>query len=159
MTGYVDPLAGSAVVEALTDRVEAQAQRIVDEVDALGGAVAAIEDGFYQDRIAQSAYRAQLEIESGEQVVVGVNQFETDEPADVELLRVSDAVRDQQVARVQALRQSRDAGRWSAAMDAVEAAARGDENVVPHVLEAVEAGATVGEVAGRLREVWGEYEG
>ena len=159
VTGYVDPLAGSEVVERLTDEVEAAAQRVIDEVDALGGAVAAIEDGFYQDRIAASAYRAQLAVESGEDVVVGLNRFATDDPADVELLRVSDAVRDQQVARVRALRQSRDAGRWAAAMDAVERAARGDENVVPHVLEAVEASATVGEVAGRLREVWGEYEG
>ena len=159
VTDTVDPLAGSYHVERLTAEVEAAAQRIIDEVDAMGGAVAAIEDGFYQDRIAQSAYAAQLAIESGEEVVVGVNRFETDEVADVELLRVSDAIRDQQVERLRALRQSRDAGRWASAMDAVEAAARGDGNVVPHVVEAVEASATVGEVAGRLREVWGEYQG
>ena len=159
VTDAPDPLAGSVHVERLTNEVEAAAQRIIDEVDALGGAVAAIEDGFYQDRIAQSAYAAQLAVESGEQVVVGLNRFATDERADVELLRVSDAVQDQQVARVRALRLQRDAGRWSRAMAAVEAAARGDENVVPHVLDAVEASATVGEVAGRLREVWGEYQG
>ena len=126
----------------------------------MGGAVAAIEDGYYQDRIATSAYRAQREIEAGEQVVVGVNRFQAEgDEADVELLRVSDAVREQQIARIQALREARDADRWSAAMDAVEAAARGDENVVPRVLDAVEAEATVGEIAGRLRTVWGEYEG
>ncbi len=160
VTETVDPLAGSFFVERLTADIEAAARRLIEEVDALGGAVAAIEDGFYQDRIAQSAYRAQREIESGEQVVVGVNRFQSEgDEADVELLRVSDAVRDEQIARVQALRQSRDAPRWAAAMDAVERAARGDENVVPHVLDAVEAEATVGEVAGRLREVWGEYEG
>ncbi len=147
-------------MERLTADIEAAARALIAEVDALGGAVAAIEDGFYQDRIAQSAYRAQREIESGEQVVVGVNRFQAEgDEAEVELLRVSDAVREEQVARVQALRQSRDAGRWATAMDSVERAARGDENVVPHVLEAVEAQATVGEVAGRLREVWGEYEG
>ena len=126
----------------------------------MGGAVAAIEDGYYQDRIATSAYRAQREIGAGEQVVVGVNRFQAEgDEADVELLRVSDAVREQQIARIQALREARDADRWSAAMDAVEAAARGDENVVPRVLDAVEAEATVGEIAGRLRTVWGEYEG
>ncbi len=128
-------------------------------MDALGGAVAAIEDGFYQDRIAQSAYQAQLAIESGEDVVVGVNKFAGGKDAPVELLRVSDEIRAQQSDRLQALRQSRDAERWSAALDGVERAARGDENVVPHVLEAVEASASVGEVAGRLREVWGEFEG
>ena len=160
VTATVDPLAGSYVVEHLTAQIEAEASRLMDEVDALGGAVAAIEEGFYQDRIAQSAYRAQLAVESGEQVVVGVNRFQTEgDEAPVELLRVSDAVRDEQVARLRALRQRRDAARWAAALDAVEAAARGDENVVPRVLDAVEAEATVGEVAGRLREVWGEYAG
>ena len=159
VTATVDPLAGSFYVERLTAEIEAAATRLIEEVDALGGAVAAIEDGFYQDRIAQSAYRAQLAIESGEDVVVGVNRFETDEAAEIDLLRVSDAIREQQAGRVQALRQSRDAARWTTAMDAVEAAARGDENVVPRVLDAVEAGATVGEIAGRLRTVWGEYQG
>lgn len=159
VTDAVDPLAGSYHVERLTADIETQAQRIIDEVDALGGAVAAIEDGFYQDRIAQSAYRAQLAIESGEAVVVGVNKFAGGEDAPVELLKVSDAIRKQQSERLQALRQSRDAGRWGTAMDAVESAARGDENVVPHVLEAVEASASVGEIASRLREVWGEYQG
>jgi methylmalonyl-CoA mutase N-terminal domain/subunit len=160
VTETVDPLAGSYYVEHLTASIEREATRIMDEIDAMGGAVAAIEEGFYQDRIAQSAYRAQLDVESGEDVVVGVNRFQTDgDEAPVELLRVSDAVRDEQVARLRALRQSRDDGRWRAALDAVEAAARGDENVVPRVLDAVEAEATVGEIAGRLREVWGEYAG
>ena len=156
----VDPLAGSYHVERLTAEIEAEAQRLIDEIDGMGGAVAAIEAGFYQDRIAQSAYAAQLAVESGEQVVVGVNEFQTDgDGAPIELLRVSDAVREEQVERLRALRAGRDAAAWSAALDAVEAAARGDENVVPRVLDAVEADATVGEIAGRLREVWGEYQG
>ena len=160
VTESVDPLAGSFYVERLTAEVEAKARHLIEEIDAMGGAVAAIEDGYYQDRIAQSAYAAQRAIESGEAVVVGVNRFQNEaDDAEVELLRVPDAVREQQVARVQALRQSRDAGRWAEAMDAVERAARGDENVVPRVLDAVEAEATVGEIAGRLREVWGEYQG
>ena len=156
----VDPLAGSYHVERLTAEIEAEAQRLIDEIDNMGGAVAAIEAGFYQDRIAQSAYAAQLAVESGEAVVVGVNRFQSEgDEAPVELLRVSDEIRDQQVERLRALRAGRDEAAWAAAMDAVEAAARGDENVVPRVLDAVEAEATVGEVAGRLREVWGEYEG
>jgi methylmalonyl-CoA mutase N-terminal domain/subunit len=160
VTESVDPLAGSYLVERLTADVEAAARALIEEVDAMGGAVAAIEDGFFQDRIAQSAYRAQREIEAGDRVVVGVNRFASDaDEAEVELLKVPDAVRDEQVARVRALRAARDAGRWEAAMDGLERAARSDENVVPHVLAAVEAEATVGEVAGRLREVWGEHEG
>ena len=156
----VDPLAGSYHVERLTAEIEAEAQRLIDEIDGMGGAVAAIEAGFYQDRIAQSAYAAQLAVEAGEAVVVGVNRFQTDgDEAPVELLRVSDAVREEQTARLRALRAGRDAAAWSRALDAVEAAARGDENVVPRVLDAVEAEATVGEIAGRLREVWGEYQG
>ncbi|WP_412070432.1 methylmalonyl-CoA mutase [Rubrivirga sp. IMCC43871] len=160
VTDAVDPLAGSYHVERLTAEIEAAATRLIEEVDALGGAVAAIEEGFYQDRIASSAYHAQLAIEAGEAVVVGVNRFQSDgDDADFELLRVPDSVREEQVARIQALRERRDPGAWAAAMDGVERAARGDENVVPHVLAAVEAQATVGEIAGRLREVWGEFEG
>ena len=159
VTEAVDPLAGSYHVEALTARIEAAARDLIAEIDGMGGAVAAIEDGFYQDRIAASAYAAQRAIEAGERVVVGLNRFQTDDEAAVELLRVPDEVRDRQVARVRALRERRDAGAWAAAMDGLEAAARSDENVVPHVLEAVEAEATVGEIAGRLRQVWGEYAG
>jgi methylmalonyl-CoA mutase N-terminal domain/subunit len=160
VTESVDPLAGSYLVERLTADVEAAARALIEEVDAMGGAVAAIEDGFFQDRIAQSAYRAQREIEAGDRVVVGVNRVASAaDEAEVELLKVPDAVRDEQVARVRALREARDAGRWATAMDGLERAARSDENVVPHVLAAVEAEATVGEVAGRLREVWGEHEG
>ncbi|MEM0964339.1 MAG: methylmalonyl-CoA mutase family protein, partial [Bacteroidota bacterium] len=159
VTESVDPLAGSYLVERLTAQIESEARRLIEEVDALGGAVAAIEEGFIQDRIARSAYAAQQAIESGEAVVVGVNQFQTDETPEVDLLKVPDAVRDEQVARVQALRQRRDPVRWTAAMEAIESAARSDENVVPRVLDAVEAEATVGEIAGQLREVWGEFEG
>ncbi|WP_412062463.1 methylmalonyl-CoA mutase [Rubrivirga sp. IMCC45206] len=160
VTDAVDPLAGSYHVERLTAEIEAAATRLIEEVDALGGAVAAIEEGFFQDRIARSAYQAQQAIESGEAVVVGVNRFQSDgDEAEIDLLRVPDSVRQEQVARIQALRERRDAGAWASAMDGVERAARGDENVVPHVLAAVEAQATVGEIAGRLREVWGEFEG
>ncbi|GAB5534214.1 MAG: methylmalonyl-CoA mutase family protein [Rubricoccaceae bacterium] len=156
----VDPFAGSFVVERLTAEVEAEARRLIEQVDEMGGAVAAIEEGFFQDRIASSAYRAQLAVESGEQVVVGVNRFQTDgEDAPVEMLKVPDAIRDEQAARLRVLRDRRDELAWSSAMDAIESAARGDENLMPLVLRAVEAEATVGEIAHRLRDVWGEYAG
>ena len=160
VTETVDPLAGSFFVERLTADLEAEARRIIAEIDDLGGAVAAIEGGVYQDRIAASAYRAQLAIESGDAVVVGVNRFQTegDEPT-VETMTVPDSVRETQVAKIQALRAGRDADAWAASLDAVEAAARGTDNLMPHVLAAVEARATVGEIAGRLREVWGEFAG
>jgi methylmalonyl-CoA mutase N-terminal domain/subunit len=158
-TATPDPLAGSFFVEALTDEMEARARDLIAEVDALGGAVAAIEAGVFQDRIAASAYRAQLAVESGDAVVVGVNRFTSDDRAHVELLRVPDSVRDTQIARLQAVRHRRDIARWASAMEAVESAARADENLMPHVLAAVEAEATVGEIAHRLRGVWGEYAG
>jgi methylmalonyl-CoA mutase N-terminal domain/subunit len=157
VTATVDPLAGSFFVERLTADLEAEAERLIRQVDELGGAVSAVEEGFYQEAIGRAAYRAQRAIEAGEQV--GVNAFQTEETHVPELLRVSDEVGRRQAARLKALRTRRDAARWNAAMDDVERAARGDENLLPPVLAAVEAEATVGEVAGRLRQVWGEYAG
>ncbi|MFN3597192.1 MAG: methylmalonyl-CoA mutase [Rubricoccaceae bacterium] len=159
VTATVDPLAGSFYVERLTADLEAEAERLIAEIDAMGGAVAAIEEGYYQDRIAASAYRAQLAVETGEAVVVGVNRYQSDEPADVEVMKVPDAIRHEQAARLAALRARRDAARHAAALEALEAAARTDENLLPRVLAAVEAEATVGEIAHRLRAVWGEYAG
>ncbi|HYE95937.1 MAG TPA: methylmalonyl-CoA mutase family protein [Rubricoccaceae bacterium] len=155
----VDPLAGSFFVERLTAELEEEAERLIRQIDERGGAVAAIEEGFYQDAIADSAYRQQVAVETGEAVVVGVNRYQTEESADVETLRVPDALRAQQAERLAALRARRDAARWAAALDAIEAAARSGENLMPPILAAVEAEATVGEIAGRLRMVWGEHAG
>ena len=160
VTATPDPLAGSFYVERLTADLADAARTLIAEIDAMGGAVAAIEEGVYQDRIAASAYAAQLAVESGEQVVVGVNRFQaTGEQPTFETMAVPDAIRDTQVAKLRALRDRRDSARWASAMDAVERAARGDENLLPHVLDAVEAEATVGEIAHRLRDVWGEFAG
>jgi methylmalonyl-CoA mutase N-terminal domain/subunit len=160
VTATVDPLAGAFYVEDLTAELEAEAERLIARIDEMGGAVAAIEEGYYQDAIAASAYRAQRAVESGEAVVVGVNRYASSEAeAPVALLRVPDAIRAQQVARLESLRARRDAAAWAAAMDRVEAAARGDENLMPPILAAVERYATVGEIAHRLRSVWGEYHG
>jgi methylmalonyl-CoA mutase N-terminal domain/subunit len=159
VTETVDPLAGSFVVEKLTADLEREATRLIEQIDEMGGAVAAIEEGFFQDAIATSAYRQQLDIESGEQVVVGVNRFQADEEATFETMTVPDSVRETQVGRLQSLRQSRDAERWESALREVREAAQGDANLMPRVLAAVEAEATVGEISNVLREVWGEYAG
>ena len=157
VTDTVDPLAGSFFVERLTVDLEAEAERLIAKIDEMGGAVAAIEQGFYQDEIAQSAYEAQLAVESGEQVIVGVNKYAEGDVEVPELLRVGDEIREQQAERLAALRNRRDETAWSDALDRIEAAARSDENLMPHVLHAVEQHATVGEISHRLRAVWGEY--
>ncbi len=156
----VDPLAGSFYVERLTLEMEKEAERLIAKIDEMGGAVAAIEEGFYQDAIGQSAYAAQLAVESGEAIVVGVNKYESDEPdVHVETMKVSEAIRQQQSERLADLRSRRDESEWLTAMDAIESAARSDQNLMPHVLLAVERDATVGEIAHRLRSVWGEHKG
>lgn len=159
VTDTVDPLAGSFFVERLTAQIEAEAERLIAKIDEMGGAVAAIEQGFYQDEIARSAYEAQLAVESGEQIVVGVNRYAEDEMVVPETLRIGEEVRERQVERLRALRQRRDAQAVEAALGRIEAAARDEENLVPHVLAAVEQYATVGEISDRLRSVWGEYGG
>ncbi|MEL6614819.1 MAG: methylmalonyl-CoA mutase family protein, partial [Bacteroidota bacterium] len=159
VTETVDPLAGSFVVETLTAELEREATRLIGEIDEMGGAVAAIEEGYYQDAIARSAYRQQLDVESGDAIVVGVNKFQADEEPTFETMTVPDSIRETQIERLRDLRQGRDDGLWREAMAAVTDAARGDDNMMPRVLAAVEAGATVGEISNALRDVWGEYAG
>ena len=154
----VDPLAGSYFVEALTDRLEAEARALLARIDEFGGAVPAIEAGFPQREIADAAYRTQRAIESGDQVVVGVNRFRDEAEQRIPVQRVADQVRAQQVERTRQVRATRDAAAWSRALDGVERAARGGDNLVAAILEAVEAYATVGEIAGRLASVFGRYQ-
>jgi len=151
----VDPFAGSYAIESLTDDVEAAAVELMDKVAELGGAVAAIENGFQKSEIERSAYRIANEIDAGERVVVGVNKFtiDTDEP--YEPLRVNPLIEAEQRARLETLRAER--GDISALLEAVRAAARGSENVLYPMKEALKARATVGEVSTALRDVWGEY--
>jgi methylmalonyl-CoA mutase N-terminal domain/subunit len=153
----VDPVAGSYAIEARTNAIEAEAGALLDRIAALGGTLAAIESGHIQREIQESAYRAQLAIDRGEAVVVGVNRYveDTAEPGD--LLRIDPEIERRQVRRVRAVRAARDARAWQAALDALREGARGDANLVPLVIAAVEARATVGEVATALREVFGEY--
>jgi methylmalonyl-CoA mutase N-terminal domain/subunit len=158
VTETPDPLAGSWFVESLTDELEAAATAYLDEIDAMGGTLAAIEGGFQQRQIQESAYRVQREIERGERIVVGVNRFRDDEagtrPA---LLRIDPEGERRQVESLRRVRAGRDASAWEAAMRRLEDEARGDANLLPSIIEAVAAYATVGEIADRLRSVWGVH--
>jgi methylmalonyl-CoA mutase N-terminal domain/subunit len=153
----VDPLGGAYYVEALTDELERRAAETIETIDALGGAVAAIERGYYQREIHEAAYRIQRAIETGERVVVGVNRFQEREERPIELLRVSEADVAAQIERVRRLRAERDAEAVAAALKRVEAAARGTDNLLPPIREALRARATLGEVSDVLRGVFGEY--
>ncbi len=154
----VDPFGGAYAVEALTDRIEEEARAVLDRIDASGGTLAAIEAGIVQREIQESAYRDQLRIDSGEQVVVGVNRFATRGTANIDVLQIDPGLERRQVERVRALRAARDAASWRAALDAIADAARGTANLVPAVLNAVEARATVGEISDALRSVFGEHK-
>ena len=155
----VDPLGGSYLVEAMTDRIEAEARALIEQIDAMGGMVAAIEAGFVQRRIEDSAYRTQCAIERGEQVIVGVNRFAIDEKEKPALFHIDPNVERAQVEKLRAVRERRDAAQVEAALDQLEAAARGTDNLMPRVLDAVRAYASLGEICGRLRRVFGEFRG
>jgi methylmalonyl-CoA mutase N-terminal domain/subunit len=157
VASVVDPLGGSYFVESLTDQIEERATRYVDRVDRMGGAVAAIEAGFYQDEIHESAFEIQRGVESGERVVVGVNRFQDPNERPVELLRVGEEEVARQVERLARLRAGRDGPAVERALAAVAETARGTENLLPPMKEALRARATLGEVSDVLRGVFGEY--
>ncbi|HEY5134832.1 MAG TPA: methylmalonyl-CoA mutase family protein [Candidatus Nanopelagicales bacterium] len=157
VTATVDPFAGSYVVESLTDDLETAAVELMRQVEDMGGAVSAIERGFQKGEIERSAYAVQQQIDSGERVVVGVNRFRVDEEEHYEPLRVDPAIGDEQCARLAALRADRDQAAVDAALVAVKAAARGTDNVLYPLRDALRARATVGEVSDALRDVWGLY--
>jgi len=154
----VDPLAGSYYVETLTNEFIARAQTLMREVDEAGGSVAAIESGWMQARISDSAYRAQQSIERGETVVVGVNRFaEAGAGSDIPLQRIPESLEREQRARLQAFRASRDADHTRRSLEAVRLAAASPANLMPHFVEAVDGGATLGEICNVLRDVFGVY--
>ncbi len=154
----VDPLGGAYYVEHLTDRVEAEAQAYIDRIDDIGGAMAAIEQGYPQREIQENAYRMQRELEAGRRVVVGVNKYVTEEPPLEGLLRVDPRVGQRQRRRLRELRARRDGDRVRRLLGRIEEAARGTENLMPPFIEAVEAHATLGEICDVLRGVWGEQK-
>jgi methylmalonyl-CoA mutase, N-terminal domain len=157
VTNTVDPLGGSYYIEALTNEIEAGAVELLSRIDALGGTLAAIESGYIQRQIQDSAYKAQLAVDTGDAVVVGVNRYQTEEVERIEVFTLDPALEQAQAARVQALRAGRDDAAWRAALDVVRRAAEGSDNLVPVIIAAVEAKATVGEIADTLRQAFGEY--
>ncbi len=159
VTETPDPLAGSYFVESLTNGLEQAAQAYLDEIDAMGGTLAAIEGGFQQRQIQESAYRVQRQIEGGDLVVVGVNRFRDDGAGEVRaaLQRIDPEGERRQVERVRRVRAERDASAWASALAHLEDAARGTDNLMPPMLEAVKAYATVGEISDRLRTAFGVH--
>ena len=158
-TATADPLGGSWFVETLTDELEAQAKELIDRIDDLGGAVAAIEAGWVQEQIEESAFAWQRDVESGDRVIVGVNRFASDEPERVELHKLDPEIERAQCARTQALRSSRDATAVEAAVAEVRRVAESDENLLPPLRDALAARATIGELCDALRELWGTHDG
>jgi methylmalonyl-CoA mutase N-terminal domain/subunit len=141
----------------LTDQLIARARDVIAEIDAMGGAVAAIESGWMQEQIGESAYRAQQAIERGTAPVIGVNLFADERGAEIPIQRIDPKIEREQIERVRAVRAARDPVRWETTMAAVRRAAEGTANLMPAFIEAVDAGATVGEIAGVLRGVFGTH--
>jgi methylmalonyl-CoA mutase, N-terminal domain len=154
----VDPCGGAYAIEETTNRIEAEASALLDRINAAGGTLAAIEQGFIQREIQESAYRAQQQIDHGERVVVGVNRFATEATASIDVLRIDPEIEPRQVQRVRAVRAARDATAWKASLNSLADAARGTANLVPSVIAAVEARATLGEISDTLRGVFGEHK-
>ena len=158
VTDTVDPLAGSYFLESLTDEIERRVWEYIKKVDELGGAVRAIEQHFYQTHIAESAYTYQMAIEKKEKIIVGVNEFKVQEELQPELLQIDEATRTKQIRRLNEVKARRSVEGVEQALSRLNQAARGNENLLPHILRSVESYATIGEISDALRSVWGEFE-
>ena len=154
----VDPLAGSYFVEALTDEIEAAALKLIEKIDAMGGSVAAIEQGFIQNEIAKSAYEYQRQIEHGEKIIVGVNKFQSDEKTSIPVLKIDESIQKIQTDKLHQLKAKRNQGKVAASLQQISDKAGGTENLMPSIVEAVENNCTLGEIADELRKVFGEYK-
>jgi methylmalonyl-CoA mutase N-terminal domain/subunit len=154
----IDPVAGSYAIEKLTNEIEAGARDYVAKIDAMGGMLRAVETGYVQQEIQKSAYEFQRAVDSGEQIIVGVNRFQAEEQRTIPTLRIDPEIERTQVARLQALRARRDAARASATLAEIERRAHGADNLMPAILAAVESYATVGEISDALRRAFGEYQ-
>ena len=153
----VDPLAGSYMVEYLTDEIEKKALEYLQKIDEMGGALKAIENGFIQGEIQNAAFAAQRRLENHEDIVVGVNKFTVDEKIELESLKIDPKIESEQKERLAALRAGRDAVLAETLLERLEKAAQGDENLMPIIIDCVENKLTLGEICNRLRKVWGEY--
>ncbi len=157
VTNTIDPLGGSYYLEALTNRLEQEAYRIFEEIEALGGVIPAIEVGYFQRKIAESAYKYQRAIDSGDRTIVGANRYQLDEPLRIPLLRMDPEGERRQRQRLARVRRERDNEELRRRLEALREATKGSENLMPYILDAVKAHATLGEICGVLREVFGEY--
>jgi methylmalonyl-CoA mutase N-terminal domain/subunit len=157
-TATADPLGGSYYIESLTDELEARAWELIERIDELGGAVAAVEAGFVQGEIEQAAFKWQQEVEGGERVIVGVNKYALDEEEPIELHKLDPAAERRQVERTAKLRAERNAGDADAALARIRDAARGTENMLIPMRDALRARCTIGEICGVLRSEWGEFD-
>lgn len=153
----IDPLAGSYFIENLTDQLESRALQIMEDVENRGGAVKAIEDGYIQQKIHESAYQYQKEVEKGDRVIVGVNRFESGESGHINILSIDPETEREQVRRLKAFKDSRDSEKVKNHLDNIVEKAKTDSNLVPLFIEAVRDGVTVGEISNALRDLWGEY--
>jgi len=158
LTATVDPFAGSYAIESMTDDIETAAKTLMDRVEDLGGAVAGIERGFQKAEIENAAYRVTREIDDGERVVVGVNRFAIDGEEPYQPLRVDPALEAEQAAKLARLKEQRDQTAFGRAIGALKKAAKGTDNVLYPLRDALRADATLGEVCDALRDVWGEYQ-
>ena len=154
----VDPLAGSYFIENLTNEVEKKAWGIIEQIDAMGGSVAAIEQGYMQEQIAKSAYEYQRQIETGEKIIVGVNKFETDEKFKVKPFKIDDSIRQVQMDKLTELKLKRNAATVAQCLQAIKVAATSSTNLMPIVIDAVENYCTLGEISDELRKVFGEFK-
>jgi methylmalonyl-CoA mutase, N-terminal domain len=154
----VDPLAGSYYIESLTKEVEEKAWQLIEKIDAMGGSVSAIEQGFIQDEIARSAYLYQRQVENHEKIIVGVNKFQVEQETPIPGFRIDDSIRDQQVEKLKSLRATRDSVKANSCLETIRQKASGNENIMPSVIESVENYCTLGEIADVLRGVFGEYK-
>jgi methylmalonyl-CoA mutase N-terminal domain/subunit len=158
VTNVVDPLGGSYFVEKLTRDMEDGALAYFDQIDKMGGMVEAIERGFPQQEIAESAYRFQQAVERKDKIIVGVNDFVRPDEPPIEILYIDESASEKQLAKLEALRKTRDNDAVTRSLDSLRAAAKTRENLMPRILDSVRAYATVGEMCDALRDVWGEYE-
>ncbi|HID73432.1 MAG TPA: methylmalonyl-CoA mutase, partial [Thermoplasmata archaeon] len=157
VTNTVDPLGGSYYVEWLTDRMEEDAYRYFDRIESLGGVIPAIETGFFQREIAEAAYRQQRAIDEEERIVVSVNRYTSAEEVEIPILMVDEESERQQIERLRRYRAGRDESRMRTALADLRRAAEGEENIMPPIMKAASSRATLGEICGVLREVFGEY--
>ena len=157
VTNTIDPLAGSYYIEAMTDRIENEAEDYINRIDAMGGMIRAIEDGFVQMEIQKASYEFEKQLESGKRTVVGVNKFQVEEDEEPELLKIDMEVQEDQIEFLNKVRKQRDNGKMEESLKKLKKAAEGDSNLIPFIIEAVKTYASVGEICNTLRSVFGEY--